>query len=149
VVLARLVADLDAKGLPFTAGLLLTTADRPDAATVCAARARIDGVAALVLRRAPGAVAAPVPAFTLALAPGVAIADDPDDGSDFGMHRCRAVAAGLLAAGPAATAGSRLAAVRWSLSASGVDPRSPHRATRRSEPGGVTRRGQRTGEDAD
>ncbi len=39
-----------------------------------------------------------VPAFTLMLAPGLGLAEDPGDGDSFGLHRCGLVADGLIRA---------------------------------------------------
>jgi hypothetical protein len=39
-----------------------------------------------------------IPMFTLRMAPGLAFADDPQNGSSFGQHRCLLIARGLLRA---------------------------------------------------
>ena len=38
-------------------------------------------------------------AFTREFAPGVALAEEPDDGTPFGRHRCRLLAAALVGMG--------------------------------------------------
>jgi hypothetical protein len=126
-----LVSRLDVLGVPFSAAVLDDPAafGRPDAVVVTTARGHLATVARTALGLHGGARASfgsAVPAFTRALAPGVAIADDPADGSGFGRHRCRAVAAGLLAAGQDAGVADRLSAVRTSLRRHGVDPAAPH-----------------------
>uniref|UniRef100_Q01SQ5 Lanthionine synthetase C family protein n=1 Tax=Solibacter usitatus (strain Ellin6076) TaxID=234267 RepID=Q01SQ5_SOLUE len=37
-----------------------------------------------------------VPAMTCTIAPGLAVAEDPGDGTSFGMHRCRLIAEGFV-----------------------------------------------------
>lgn len=45
-----------------------------------------------------GALRAEVPLFALALAPGLAFAESPQNGDSFGMHRCTLIADGLVRA---------------------------------------------------
>ncbi|MGV9252867.1 T3SS effector HopA1 family protein [Streptomyces sp. NPDC003697] len=77
--------------------------------------------------------------FTRALAPGVAVAWEPDDSrpgmrnTSFGEHRSRALAAGLVqfateqAARPDGPGSSRSAVVRRALLEAGIDPLDPAR----------------------
>jgi hypothetical protein len=68
------------------------------------------------------------PLFTKALAPGLALAEDPGSGESFGMSRCRMLAEGLWAAhalGPGAPE-ARAQAVLGHLAAQGVTPDRPH-----------------------
>ena len=66
---------------------------RDDAPTVARVALRLQ-------QRTPFALAPSVPAFARQIAPGVALADEPGTADrTFGRHRCRLVAAGLVAAG--------------------------------------------------
>jgi hypothetical protein len=128
---ADLVTRLDALHLPFTARLLAdpSVAGRPDSAVVTAARPDLSALVLVALGLHGGARTAfgdPVPGFTRAVAPGVAVADHPGPGPGFGRHRCGLAAAGLLAAGPGAGRAERLGAVRAAFSAAGLDPDAPH-----------------------
>jgi HopA1 effector protein family len=67
----------------------------------------------------------PVPAWTRAIIPGVGAADDPANGTSFGMDRCHAVALGLVRAA-SAPRDERLAAVTAAFVEQGIDPVSPH-----------------------
>jgi hypothetical protein len=128
---ARVVTALDGYGVGFRAELAgdpaacvradtaVLTVDRSDAATLAR-------VALRVHERAPFALAPSVPAFTRQLAPGIALADEPGPGTTFGRHRCRLVAAGLVAAGHGAGPSARRAAVLSALSDAGLDPAAPH-----------------------
>lgn len=125
-VFARLVTRLDGYGLRFRAELAGDPAAcvRTDAAVVTVRRDDVPAVARVVLRlqqRAPFALAPSVPAFTRQLGPGVALADDPGRGTTFGRHRCRLVAAGLVAAGRGAGVAERRDAVLRALTTAGLD----------------------------
>jgi hypothetical protein len=63
------------------------------------------------------------PLFARRLAPGLAFAESPPSGDSFGMHRCRLVAEGLVAAFDRAAADpdARLAAVCDRLTGYGLD----------------------------
>lgn len=63
------------------------------------------------------------PAFARPLIPGVAIADDPADGSSFGLHRCRQLAEGILRAhlGGARSLADRMSCVKARFSEDGLD----------------------------
>ncbi len=58
-----------------------------------------------------GAVRAEVPLFALALAPGLAFAESPQNGDSFGMHRCTLIAEGLVRAHARGAAGEERFAV--------------------------------------
>ncbi len=84
-----------------------------------AALPRVHAAVAPYLRRA-------APLFTLRLAPGVGLAEDPGGDESFGLHRSRLVAEGLFAARGAQGDPERLAIVRGHLARAGVDPDAPH-----------------------
>lgn len=128
---ARLVSALDGYGVGFRAELAGDPAAclRADSAVVTVRREDAPTVARVALRlqqRAPFALAPSVPVFARRLAPGVAIADEPGTATRFGRHRCRLVAAGLVAAGPGAGPVARRAAVLQTLTAVGLDPAALH-----------------------
>ncbi len=130
-VFGRLVTALDGYGLGFRAQLRGDAAlpDRIGSAVVTGARADAPALARVALglrQRSPFAFGSSVPAFTRMLAPGLAIADEPDDGTDFGRHRCRVIATGLLAAGRSAGPGERRAAVLDALVDAALDPAALH-----------------------
>jgi hypothetical protein len=127
----RVVTALDGYGLGFRAELAgdPEACLRTDAAVVTVRRDDLPAVARVAVRlgeRAPFALAASVPAFTRQIAPGVAIADQPGSGTPFGRHRCRLVAAGLVASGHGADAATRRLAVLEHLTAAGLDPAALH-----------------------
>jgi hypothetical protein len=66
------------------------------------------------------------PRLALALAPGMAVVEDPGTGESFGEHRCRLVAAAIHEARRTG-ATTDVAAVARHLAAAGVDPGAPHR----------------------
>jgi hypothetical protein len=128
---ARLVTALDGYGLAFRAELAgdPDACRRADAAVVTVRRDDLPAVARVAVRlgeRAPFALTASVPAFTRQIAPGVAVADQPGSGTSFGRHRCRLVAAGLVAAGHGADAAGRRRAVLEQLTVAGLDPAALH-----------------------
>ena len=130
-VFARVITAIDGYGVAFRAELAgdpdacvradaaVVTVDRGDASTLAR-------VAVRVQQRAPFALAPSVPAFTRQLAPGIALADEPGQGTAFGRHRCRLVAAGLVAAGRGAGLSARRAAVLKTLEQAGLDPAALH-----------------------
>ncbi len=81
-----------------------------------------------VHRALMGAARAAVPAFTLELAPGLGLAEDPGTGESFGMHRCRLVAEALVAAHVAheRSAAARLARVEARFRDAGLDLDRPY-----------------------
>jgi len=128
---ARIVTALDGYGLGFRAELAgdPEACRRTDAAVLTVRRDDLPAVTRVAVRlgeRAPFALAPSVPAFTRQIAPGVAVADQPGPGTPFGRHRCRLVAAGLVAAGHGADATARRHAVLGHLIAAGLDPAAPH-----------------------
>lgn len=123
-----LVASLDGARIRFCAKVIdhLDGFDRPDTAVVYTAREdcpRAVQAAVAVGRHRPDAFAPEVPAFTLPLAPGIALAEDPaaGPGVSFGRHRCDLVAAGLLDSDDPGTRAGRLAGIRSALRAAGLD----------------------------
>lgn len=125
---ADLIASLDGARIRFCAKVVdhLDGFDRPDTAVVYTAREdcpRAVQAAVAVGRRRPGALAPEVPAFTLPLAPGIALAEDPaaGPGVSFGRHRCDLVAAGILDSDDPGTRAGRLAGIRSALRAAGLD----------------------------
>lgn len=130
-VFARLLIALDGYGLGFLAELAGDPAacHRTDTATVTVRRSDAAAVARVARRlqqRSPFALAASVPAFTRQLAPGIALADEPGHGTSFGRHRCRLVAAGIVAAGHSAGSAGRRESVLRTLTAAGLDPAALH-----------------------
>jgi hypothetical protein len=128
---ARVVTTLDGYGLAFRAELAgdPQACLRADTAVVTVRRDDVPTVARAAQRlreRAPFALASSVPAFTRQIAPGIALADEPRNGTPFGHDRCRLVAAGLVAAGHGAGAAGRRAAVLTALTAAGLDPAVLH-----------------------
>jgi hypothetical protein len=128
---ARVVTALDGYGLGFRAELAgdHDACLRSDAAVITVGRDDVPALARVALRlgeRAPFALAPSVPAFTRQIAPGVALADQPGHGTSFGRHRCRLVAAGLVAAGHGAGPADRRAAVLEALHSAGLEPAALH-----------------------
>lgn len=68
------------------------------------------------------------PALTLGLAPGISVADDPDDGTSFGESRCGLLAEGLLRAHAlcARTVDSRVEAIARVFGERGIRLDRPH-----------------------
>jgi hypothetical protein len=66
------------------------------------------------------------PPLCLPVAPGVAVAQYPDNGMTFGEHRCHLVAMALRSAGD----GAALSTIADVFSAHGVDPATPYRMAR-------------------
>lgn len=66
------------------------------------------------------------PPLCLPLAPGIAVAQYPDNGMTFGEHRCHLVALALRAG----AAGAALSAIADVFAAHGVDPAAPYRTVR-------------------
>jgi hypothetical protein len=69
-----------------------------------------------------------VPALTLELAPGVAIAESPSGGDSFGLNRCGLLAAGIVNAQNARTSSRRLAIVADHFASAGIDLTRPYAA---------------------
>jgi hypothetical protein len=130
-VFARLVTTLEGYGLGFDARLAGDPAacGRADSAVVTVARGELPIVARIGLRlreRLPFAFGSRVPAFTRPVTPGIALADEPRSGGDFGRERCRVIANGLAMAAPGAGAAERRAAVLRSLTDACLDPAALH-----------------------
>lgn len=128
-----LTSRLDAVAVPFRLKVLADPQDfrRRDAAVLYLPRAALETATphlARVVAELPGALEREVPLFTRRLAPGVALAEEPEAQESFGQHR-----AGLLAEGVvrAAELGrrrppDRLEQVLATLVEAGVDVRRPH-----------------------
>lgn len=126
-----LVRYLDTLGLRFTARLLgdPSSYGRPDSVVVTAPRMAIPSVLRMALGlhpRARDGFSDDVPAFTRAMAAGIALADEPPSGHGFGVARSRVVATGLVAAGPDAGPEERLAVVHRTLASEGLHPTALH-----------------------
>lgn len=126
-----LVRYLDTLGLRFTGRLLADPASygRPDSVVVTAPRMVIPSVLRMALGlhpRARDGFGDAVPAFTRAMAAGIALADEPPSGHGFGVARCRVIATGLVAAGPDADPEERLAVVHRTLAGEGLHPAALH-----------------------
>jgi hypothetical protein len=96
---------------------------------VTVSRADASALARIALRmreRSPFVFAHTVPAFTRPLAPGIGLADQPEQARDVGRHRFHLVASGLVAAGSHAGTGTRRAAVVRALTDAGLDPVALH-----------------------
>jgi len=72
-------------------------------------------------------LAADVPALTLRIGRGAALAQDPGDGRSFGEHRCGLVAAAVLAS-PRAHHREQVQRTLRGFAAAGIDPRAPYRS---------------------
>lgn len=131
---AGLVEALDDQSIPFSAKLIdhLDGFDRPDTAVVYADRALVHTVvrhARDTCARARGTLRPTVPAFTLPLAPGLAIAEQPlgrEPGRSFGSHRCALLASALLRPPHRHTGRGRLDALVDALHGAGLDPARLH-----------------------
>ncbi|HEX8697161.1 MAG TPA: T3SS effector HopA1 family protein [Longimicrobium sp.] len=80
-----------------------------------------------VIPRVAAHLSPETPLFTRALAPGLALAEDPDTGESFGMARCRVLAEGVWQAHTAGlrTPEERMRAVAAHFAAAGVDLERP------------------------
>ncbi|HEV2417879.1 MAG TPA: T3SS effector HopA1 family protein [Terriglobia bacterium] len=81
-----------------------------------------------VRREMEGRLGEGVPLFTLRLAPGLALAEDPGNGESFGMNRCRMLAEAVWSAylqGDQSLSG-RLAAIASQFKANGLDLDRPY-----------------------
>jgi hypothetical protein len=132
VRLIRLLTSfLNRDGTPF----LLKVVDHPDRYVRCDAGVLYLGdwpSAALTVARVRealrGSLRAATPAFTKALAHGLAVAEDPLAGESFGMHRCRVLGEGLVLAaeGGATAIEERLRVVRERFEDEGIDLARPY-----------------------
>lgn len=124
---------LNRQGIAFRLKVLTDLAcfRRCDAAVLYLAADDIDRVLPLVAtiyERLDGGVLPPTPAFTLELAPGLAIVESPPGGDSFGLHRCDLLAAGILEAhvNGARTLEHRLAVIGERFRASGIEIARPY-----------------------
>ncbi|MES1245755.1 MAG: lanthionine synthetase LanC family protein [Acidobacteriota bacterium] len=131
--LEALVAPLTSVGLPFQLKVLAepTAYRRCDAGVLYIRRADLPAAASLVTEA--WAIAAPflrdsVPSLTLPLARGLSVAEEPEDGNSFGLHRCGLLAEALIRArDQGRRSGSRRAAVVAEVFAeAGLDLDAPH-----------------------
>lgn len=100
-LVTALTRSLNEHGVPFRFKIANHSAafGRCDAAVLYARRAdaaRLWGLLGAIRRDLRSRLGVAVPAFTKAIAPGVAVAEDPARGESFGMHRCRIVAGALV-----------------------------------------------------
>jgi len=129
-----LTSRLNAETVPFR----LKVADHPirfdrcDAAVLYLPVEAFEGVRAMLAHVAVTTMASRLrpqtPAFTLALAPGVGLAESPTTGESFGEHRCRLLADGIVGADErgVALAEARVNAVIESLAENGVKIDAPY-----------------------
>ena len=113
--------------------------DRGDAAVLYLPVGAFEGVRALLADVAvtmASRLRPRTPAFTLALAPGVGLAESPATGESFGEHRCRLVADGIVGADERGVApgAARVEAVIESLAEKGVKIDSPYLEPSLAEP---------------
>ncbi len=140
VLLERLSGALNQRGAPFRLKAANAPAgyDRADSAVLYLPQAGFENLAGLlggVYREIAPDLGRACPVFTLALAPGLGLAEDPPGHQSFGLHRSALMADGLRRAqeGRDTAPEARLAAVRASFEAAGLDWAAPHR-----NPGGTT-----------
>jgi hypothetical protein len=101
--IASLTTRFNQARVPFHAKVLSDPAmyHRADAGVLYVARPEVGAALALLPalhRDVAGKLRATTPMFTRRLADGLAVAEDPGDGSSFGQHRCQLVADGLVRA---------------------------------------------------
>ena len=132
-LLEYLTAELNRFQVPFRMKALVEPSMyfRTDAVVLYLAR-RFHQIATRIALRMPSAVAAGLrpatPLFTLRLAPGIGLAEEPNTGESFGMHRCRLTAEAIFEAwknGESSTPG-RLAAIAAQFSGAGFNLDLPY-----------------------
>ncbi len=130
---ARATYALNRAGLPFALALPDNPAryGRRPAATVLLARADVAAAITLLrplLRALAAHLADRGPAFTKPLARGLALAEEPGDGTSFGEHRCRLLAEAIVTASERGLHGAdqRHAAVRERFRAAGLTLDAPY-----------------------
>jgi hypothetical protein len=86
------------------------------------------GVMSGLRSRQSGELRHATPALTKPLAPGLALAEDPNNGDSFGMSRCRVIAEGIVEGfdRPAATVDDRFHVLVARLDANGIDVDRPY-----------------------
>jgi len=107
---------------PFALKTLVAPSDRADSFVIYAPR-RFGKIVAMIVRETPIPLRADTPWFTLRLAPGIAVADDPPGNKSFGETRSRLVALGILDADECGA--DRLASVRERFIRAGLDWERP------------------------
>jgi hypothetical protein len=130
---ARVTYALNRANLPFALELPDNPArygHRP-AATVLLARADVAAATTLLrplLRALAAHLADRAPAFTKPLARGLALAEEPSDGTSFGEHRCRLLATAIVTASEQGLRSTeqRHAAVREQFRAAGLTLDAPY-----------------------
>ncbi len=132
-LLEYLTAELNRFQVPFRMKALVEPSMyfRTDAVVLYLAR-RFHQIAARIALRMPSGIGAGLrpatPLFTLHLGPGIGLAEEPNTGESFGMHRCRLTAEGIFEAwksGDSSTAG-RLAAVAARFTGAGFNLDLPY-----------------------
>jgi hypothetical protein len=133
-LMRALTGQLNAADIPFR----LKVADHPhrldrcDAAVLYLPGASLEPVRETLLAVAAGLTAhlrPSIPAFTLAFAPGVGLAEDDGGAESFGTRRCRLLAEAVVRAHAdgLTDAGARMAAVEQRFAEDGVEIDSPYR----------------------
>ncbi len=126
-------AELNRFETPFRFKLLSNSRlyGRSDAAVLYVAR-RYYRVASQLLERVPKLLGSELqkdtPLFTKLLAPGLSLAEDPNTGESFGMHRCRLMAEAVMAAHSAgqSTSARRLEALTRRFHEEGLSLEAPY-----------------------
>jgi hypothetical protein len=135
-IIAALTAALNRYQVPFRMKALTIPLgySRSDSMVLYVSRRyyRIVARVLLGLPRADELLSPRVPFFTRRLRPGVGVAEEPDTGESFGMHRCRLTAEGVVQAflQGRAEVSARARAVRSAFASAGVDLDRPHLGTR-------------------
>lgn len=141
----RLVSNtFNARGLPFQFKCLSSASDyvRRDSAVIYMGK-RYAHLAVSLLNeiypRLRAHLRAEIPILSKPLAPGLALAEDPDTDDSFGTHRTRAIAQGLYAAflDGKHTEGERLASVLKSFEAQNISTERPHLNAKPDDPYGL------------
>ncbi|MBS1854232.1 MAG: hypothetical protein JST11_02620 [Acidobacteria bacterium] len=132
-VIEYLTGELNRYQVPFRMKALIEPAlyYRTDPIVLYFARRYHQPAARIALRMPPEIAAALRPAtplFTLPLAPGIGLAEDPNTGESFGMHRCRLTAEGIVDAWSRGdqSAGGRIRAIAQAFTRAGCDLDRPH-----------------------
>ena len=130
---ALITGRFNRAGIPFRLKLVSDPMGyrRSDPAVLYLPRSSYATAAPLLVELAPEVrpfLRSPLSAYVKRLALGVGLAEDPNDGSSFGQHRSRLIAAALVspASACAASVGDRLDAVAGALRAQGFDPFALH-----------------------
>jgi len=132
-VLDNLTSQLNRYQVPFRMKALNSPAmyDRTDAIVLYVAR-RYYEICVRVIRRLSSPVAdelrRPVPLFTQQILPGVGLAEEPNTGESFGMHRCRLTSEGVVDAWMVADQSSagRVEAIAKRFQQGGFSLETPH-----------------------